>query len=124
MDKAIKMLTDIKNASSVFGIRPDEIDEALAELKAKDEQIVELNAEIEKANQIIQAKHKWVMDEKEQTEFYFDKYQEIKAKIKTKDERIEAQSSVIIACQNAILQKDEHITNRPPGRYRCPIGFL
>ena len=33
MDKAIKMLTDIKNASSVFGIRPDEIDEALAELK-------------------------------------------------------------------------------------------
>ena len=80
-----------------------------AELKAKDEQIVELNAEIEKANQIIQAKHKWVMDEKEQTEFYFDKYQEIKAKIKTKDERIEAQSSVIIACQNAILQKDERI---------------
>ena len=33
MDKAIKMLTDIKNASSVFGIRPDEIDEALAELQ-------------------------------------------------------------------------------------------
>ena len=33
MDKAIKMLTGIKNASSVFGIRPDEIDEALAELK-------------------------------------------------------------------------------------------
>ena len=31
------------------------------------------------------------------------------AKIKTKDERIEAQSSVIIACQNTILQKDEHI---------------
>ena len=34
MDKAIKMLTDIKNASSVFGIRPDEIEEALAELQA------------------------------------------------------------------------------------------
>ena len=33
MDKAIKMLTGIKNASSVFGIRPDEIDEALAELQ-------------------------------------------------------------------------------------------
>ena len=32
MDKAIKMLTNIKNASRVFGIRPDEIDEALAEL--------------------------------------------------------------------------------------------
>ena len=31
--------------------------------------------------------------------------------LKAKDERIEAQSSVIIACQNAILQKDEHITN-------------
>ena len=30
--------------------------------------------------------------------------------LKTKDERIEAQSSVIIACQNAILQKDERIT--------------
>ena len=29
---------------------------------------------------------------------------------KAKDERIEAQSSVIIACQNAILQKDERIT--------------
>ena len=28
---------------------------------------------------------------------------------KAKDERIEAQSSVIIACQNAILQKDERI---------------
>ena len=33
------------------------------------------------------------------------------AELKAKDERIEAQSSVIIACQNAILQKDEHITN-------------
>ena len=32
------------------------------------------------------------------------------AELKAKDERIEAQSSVIIACQNAILQKDEHIT--------------
>ena len=30
--------------------------------------------------------------------------------LKAKDERIEAQSSVIIACQNAILQKDKHIT--------------
>ena len=30
--------------------------------------------------------------------------------LKAKDERIEAQSSVIIACQNAILQKDERIT--------------
>ena len=34
MDKAIKMLTNIKNASSVFGIRPDEIDETIAELQA------------------------------------------------------------------------------------------
>ena len=32
------------------------------------------------------------------------------AELKAKDERIEAQSSVIIACQNAILQKDESIT--------------
>ena len=32
------------------------------------------------------------------------------AELKTKDERIEAQSSVIIACQNAILQKDKRIT--------------
>ena len=32
------------------------------------------------------------------------------AELKAKDERIEAQSSVIIACQNAILQKDKHIT--------------
>ena len=32
------------------------------------------------------------------------------AELKAKDERIEAQSSVIIACQNTILQKDEHIT--------------
>ena len=32
MDKAIKMIIGIKNASSVFGIRPGEIDEALAEL--------------------------------------------------------------------------------------------
>ena len=32
------------------------------------------------------------------------------AELKAKDERIEAQSSVIIACQNAILQKDERIT--------------
>ena len=32
------------------------------------------------------------------------------AQLKAKDERIEAQSSVIIACQNAILQKDERIT--------------
>ena len=32
MDKAIKMLTGIKNASSVLGIRLGEIDEALAEL--------------------------------------------------------------------------------------------
>ena len=31
------------------------------------------------------------------------------AELKAKDERIEAQSSVIIACQNAILQKDERI---------------
>ena len=30
--------------------------------------------------------------------------------LKAKDERIEAQSSVIIACQNAILQKDKRIT--------------
>ena len=42
MDKAIKMLTDIKNASSVFGIRPDEIDEALAELQAYEAKIDEL----------------------------------------------------------------------------------
>ena len=32
------------------------------------------------------------------------------AELKAKDERIEAQSSVIIACQNAILRKDERIT--------------
>ena len=32
------------------------------------------------------------------------------AELKAKDERIEAQSSVIIACQKAILQKDERIT--------------
>ena len=32
------------------------------------------------------------------------------AELKAKDERIEAQPSVIIACQNAILQKDERIT--------------
>ena len=32
------------------------------------------------------------------------------AELKAKDERIEVQSSVIIACQNAILQKDERIT--------------
>ena len=44
MDKAIKMLTDIKNASSVFGIRPDEIDEALAELKAYEAKFQELEA--------------------------------------------------------------------------------
>ena len=31
------------------------------------------------------------------------------AECKAKDERIEAQSSVIIACQNAITQKDERI---------------
>ena len=31
------------------------------------------------------------------------------AELKAKDERIEAQSSVIIACQNTILQKDERI---------------
>ena len=35
----------------------------------------------------------------------------IEAELKAKDERIEAQSSVIIACQNAILQKDERIAN-------------
>ena len=44
MDKAIKMLTDIKNASSVFGIRPDEIDEALAELQAYKAKFEELEA--------------------------------------------------------------------------------
>ena len=33
----------------------------------------------------------------------------LSGELKTKDERIEAQSSVIIACQNAILQKDERI---------------
>ena len=32
-----------------------------------------------------------------------------KTELEAKDERIEAQSSVIIACQNAILQKDERI---------------
>ena len=32
------------------------------------------------------------------------------AQLKAKDERIEAQSSVIIACQNAISRKDERIT--------------
>ena len=37
-------------------------------------------------------------------------YDAHEAELKTKDERIEAQSSVIIACQNAILQKDERIT--------------
>ena len=44
MDKAIKMLTGIKNASSVFGIRPDEIDEALAELQAYKAKFQELEA--------------------------------------------------------------------------------
>ena len=34
----------------------------------------------------------------------------LSGELKAKDERIEAQSSVIIACQNAILQKDERIT--------------
>ena len=33
----------------------------------------------------------------------------LSGELKAKDERIEAQSSVIIACQNAILQKDERI---------------
>ena len=37
-------------------------------------------------------------------------YDAHEAELKAKDERIEAQSSVIIACQNAILQKDERIT--------------
>ena len=35
--------------------------------------------------------------------------EQMEAELKAKDERIEAQSSVIIACQNAILQKDERI---------------
>ena len=39
----------------------------------------------------------------------FDQQDKLEAELKTKDERIEAQSSVIIACQNAILQKDERI---------------
>ena len=33
----------------------------------------------------------------------------LSGELQAKDERIEAQSSVIIACQNAILQKDERI---------------
>ena len=37
-------------------------------------------------------------------------YDAHEVELKAKDERIEAQSSVIIACQNAILQKDECIT--------------
>ena len=37
-------------------------------------------------------------------------YDAHEVELKAKDERIEAQSSVIIACQNAILQKDERIT--------------
>ena len=40
----------------------------------------------------------------------FDQQDKLEAELKTKDERIEAQSSVITACQNAILQKDERIT--------------
>ena len=40
----------------------------------------------------------------------FDQQDKLEAELRTKDERIEAQSSVIIACQNAILQKDERIT--------------
>ena len=39
-----------------------------------------------------------------------DMMMEYEVELKAKDERIEAQSSVIIACQNAILQKDERIT--------------
>ena len=35
--------------------------------------------------------------------------EQMEAELKAKDERIEAQSSVIIACQNTILQKDERI---------------
>ena len=37
-------------------------------------------------------------------------YDAHEAELKAKDERIEAQASVIIACQKAILQKDERIT--------------
>ena len=36
--------------------------------------------------------------------------EQMEAELKAKDERIEAQSSVIIACQNAISRKDERIT--------------
>ena len=46
----------------------------------------------------------------ETEERYEAKIAQLKEQLKAKDERIEAQSSVIIACQNAILQKDERIT--------------
>ena len=37
-------------------------------------------------------------------------YDAHEVELKAKDERIEAQSSVIIACQNAISRKDKRIT--------------
>ena len=42
-------------------------------------------------------------------------YDAHEAELKAKDERIEAQSSVIIACQNTILQKDERIIELEEG---------
>ena len=53
----------------------------------------------------------WIRVDKRIYKKAIDKiYDTHEAELKAKDERIEAQSSVIIACQNAILQKDERIT--------------
>ena len=53
----------------------------------------------------------WIRVDKRIYKKAIDKiYDAHEAELKAKDERIEAQSSVIIACQNAILQKDERIT--------------
>ena len=70
-----------------FGLLGEDItiNDAIAFFKAKDRCIAELEAKEAQFNQA-------------------------KQELKAKDERIEAQSSVIIACQNAILQKDERIT--------------
>ena len=87
-------------------------DQHEAELKAKDEELgvakkVAQDAYILGASQAAEMDRFWaefgLLDENISVD-------DAIAFFKAKDERIEAQSSVIIACQNAILQKDERIT--------------
>jgi hypothetical protein len=60
------------------------------------EEIDALRNRITELETIITMKHKWVMDEKEQTEFFFDKYVELKERCKVAENLAEARKEQII----------------------------